>query len=256
MAITTINLYISFLRTKLFYTEIIIMYKNKRILAFIPARGGSKGLPNKNILDLCGKPLLCHSIDVAKNCSYIDDIIVSTDSSEIKDIAEFYGATVPFLRPDELSSDTATIIDAMFYTLQRLMKEDVTYDYIMLLQPTQPLRKAEFLEEAIELIIDNDHPSLVSVSPVLEHPILMRTVDKTGALCSLLSTSSTVRRQDFSPVYKVNGSIYINRIDSTFTNSTSLNDNLYPYFMDNTYDIDIDSAEDLEKAREVLSSLA
>lgn len=140
----------------------------------------------------------------------------------------------------------------MFYTLQRLMKEDVTYDYIMLLQPTQPLRKAEFLEEAIELIIDNDHPSLVSVSPVLEHPILMRTVDKTGALCSLLSTSSTVRRQDFSPVYKVNGSIYINRIDSTFTNSTSLNDNLYPYFMDNTYDIDIDSAEDLEKARESL----
>ncbi|BBF44962.1 N-acetylneuraminate cytidylyltransferase [Lachnospiraceae bacterium KM106-2] len=229
------------------------MYKGKKIVAIIPARGGSKGIPNKNIIDLCGKPLIAHSIDLAKECSYIDSIVVSTDSEKIAEVAKECEASVPFLRPAELANDSAKTIDCLIYTIEELKKQGEDYDYLLLLQPTQPYRLLKHLTESIEQIIDQDLPSLVSVSPVAEHPILMRSINNDGTLQNLLSTSSTVRRQDFPDYYKVNGSIYLNRLDETFTNETSLNDNQYPYLMSNEFDIDIDTLQDLEYARYRLS---
>lgn len=228
------------------------MYKDQRILAIIPARGGSKGIPNKNITNLCGKPLIAYSILAAQASQYIDDIIVSTDSEQIRDTSVEYGASVPFLRPAALASDTSKTIDCMIYTINELKKQGQHYDCIVLLQPTQPIRKEGMVDEAISLLLDSTEDSLVSVTAVTEHPILMRTITKEGPLKSLLPMSSTVRRQDFPNVYRVNGSIYINRINSHFNSSTSLNDNLLPYFMEESYSVDIDSYEDLKKAETIL----
>lgn len=228
------------------------MYQEKKILAVIPARGGSKGIPNKNIIDVCGKPLLAYSIETALACPYIDDVCISTDSEKIAQTAKDWGGWVPFLRPAALATDTAKTIDCLVYTVNRLKELGKTYDYLVLLQPTQPLRKVSFLKESITQVIDNGYPSLVSVCPVKEHPILMRTISSDGTLNPLLSMGSTVRRQDFPAYYKVNGSIYINKLDETFTAATSLNDNLYPYVMEQAYSLDIDSYEDLELVKQYI----
>lgn len=232
------------------------MYKNQRILAIIPARGGSKGIPNKNIIDLCGKPLIAYSIEAGLSSQYIDDVIVSTDSEKIRKVACEYGAAVPFLRPAELASDTAKTIDGMLYTIQELEKQGHCYDCVVLLQPTQPIRKNGMIDQAISTLLESRADSLVSVTPVSEHPILMRTITKEGTLQSLLSVSSTVRRQDFPAVYRVNGSIYVNRINENFNTSTSLNDNLLPFFMEEKYSIDIDSYADLKKAEAFIRNIS
>lgn len=229
-----------------------LVYKDKRILAIIPARGGSKGIPNKNIINLHNKPLIAYSILAAKASQYIDSIVVSTDSEQIKTVALDYGASVPFLRPAELASDTAKTIDCMLYTIRELAKHGEHYDCVILLQPTQPLRKEGVIDSAISTLLDSKEDSLVSVTTVSEHPILMRTITKEGTLKSLLPISSTVRRQDFPAVYRVNGSIYVNRINENFNDTTSLNDNILPFFMDETSSIDIDSYADLKKAEELI----
>ncbi|MCP1188537.1 acylneuraminate cytidylyltransferase family protein [Priestia flexa] len=228
------------------------MYESKRFLAVIPARGGSKGIPNKNIIDVNGKPLIQYTIDEAKQSKYIDRVVVSTDSEKIAEVAVTGGADVPFLRPDYLASDEAKTIDALVHVVNTIHSSSDVYDYIVLLQPTQPLRKHWHIDEAIETILEKKSTSLISVSPVKEHPILMRTIDENGGLKSLLNLSSTVRRQDFPTFYKVNGAIYINKIDSNFSVDTSLNDNLTPYIMGVEYDLDIDDFEDLKQAERKL----
>lgn len=222
------------------------MYKNKRILAVIPARGGSKGIPEKNIVEIEGRPLIDYSISEALKSKYIDRIIVSTESDKISEVSKRCGADVPFLRPQHLAGDDSKTIDVIIDLIGRLSKMGNNYDYVLLLQPTQPLRKAHHIDEAISLVIDNNYKSLVSVNLVNEHPILIRTIDSQGKLKNLLELNSTVRRQDFPSYYKVNGAIYINKIDNDFNENTSLNDNLYPYIMHRDYDIDIDEPFDLE----------
>lgn len=228
------------------------MYNNKRILAVIPARAGSKGIKDKNIRDLCGKPLIAYSIEVAKKCEYIDEVFVSTDSTRIKEIAESYGAAVPFLRSEELASDEAKIIDALLFSLDKLAAMNEKFDYIILLQPTQPIRSVRLLKNVIEKMINEDLQSLVTICPVEECPILMRTMSADGKLNPVLNTTSTVRRQDFPAFYKVNGSVYMNRIDETFNKDTSLNDNSYGYVMNREDSIDIDTIDDFEKAEQFI----
>lgn len=228
------------------------MYKDLKFLAIIPARGGSKGIPKKNVIDLNGKPLIQYTIDAAKNSVYIDDVIVSTDSQEIADVALCCGAEVPFLRPEELASDTTKTIEVLIHCLEELRIQDRRYDYLVLLQPTQPLRLSHHIDEAIEKIIKLDSDSLTSVTPVKDHPILVRNIDDNHRLVPLLSVSSTIRRQDFPDYFKVNGAIYINKI-SNLTLETSLNDNVTPYMMDHKYSIDIDEPIDLDIARAYLN---
>jgi CMP-N,N'-diacetyllegionaminic acid synthase len=222
------------------------MYKGKKFVAIIPARGGSKGIPRKNITIINGKPLIQYTIDEAKNSKYLDKIIVSTDDKEIAEVAMRCGAEVPFLRPKELGTDNAKTIDALIHAVTELEKRGSKYDYVVLLQPTQPLRKSWHIDEAIQKIVNTNEESLVSVSEVKEHPILMRTIGEDGKVKNLMEISSTVRRQDFPTFYKVNGAIYINKINENFTKNTSLNDNKLAYLMDKKYDLDIDEPVDLE----------
>ena len=230
------------------------MKKENKILAIIPARAGSKGIKDKNIIDLNGKPLIAYSIEAAKKSKYIDRIVVSTDGEEIARVAKEWGADVPFLRPDYLASDTAKTIDAMVHCIETLKEMGEEYDYVVLLQPTQPLRKAKHIDEAIEQLISSGEESLVSISKVKDHPILIRTLDNTGHVVNLLNTSSTQRRQDFPDYYKVNGAIYINKLNENFNLETSLNDNRLAYVMNEKYDVDIDELLDLKIAELMLTN--
>ncbi|WP_428909828.1 cytidylyltransferase domain-containing protein [Niallia sp. Krafla_26] len=225
------------------------MHKDKKILAVIPARGGSKGIPNKNIIDINGKPLIQYSIDAAKKSKYIDRIVVSTDSVKIADIAKKSGADVPMLRPPHLASDQAKTIDVLTHMVDELRKVGEVYDYLVLLQPTQPLRQSFHIDEAVELITSRGARSLVSISLVNTHPVLMRTKSPDGTLKNILTLNSTMRRQEFPDYYYVNGSIYINILDDLFDSNTSLNDNELGYVMEKKYDIDIDEPIDLEMAK-------
>ncbi|CAM2819606.1 acylneuraminate cytidylyltransferase family protein [Hathewaya histolytica] len=222
------------------------MYYNKTFLAIIPARGGSKGIYKKNIVKIKGKPLIQYTIDEAKKSKYLDRVIVSTEDEEISRISRTIGAEVPFLRPKYLAQDKSKVIDSIIYTINKFEENGFKYDYVVLLQPTQPLRLAYHIDEAIEKIVKKNEDSLVSISEVKEHPILMRTLDENERTISLLNVNSTVRRQEFPKMYKVNGAIYINKINSNLNKDTSMNDNILAYIMEKEYDLDIDDAIDLQ----------
>lgn len=222
------------------------MYKNNRIFALIPARGGSKGIPKKNIKEVKGRPLIDYTISEALKSSYLDYTMVSTDTNEIAEIALECGAQVPFLRDESLASDEAKTIDVMVDAVRKLGEIEGTFDYVVLLQPTQPLRTAGHIDAAIEEVVDKPLDSLIGVNEVEEHPILMRTINGNNELENVLDTGSTVRRQDFDTYYKVNGALYINKLGENFNSSTSLNDNKHPFIMDKKYDLDIDEPKDLK----------
>ncbi len=230
------------------------MKQGKKFLAIVPAREGSKGIKDKNICKLDGKPLIAHTIEEGLKSKYIDNIVVSTDGVKIQEVAKKYGAEVPFLRPKRLATDIAKSIDCVIHCIEELKKIGLEYDYVILLQPTQPFRRSWHIDEAIELILEKYEDSLVSVSKVRDHPILIRTIDDNGQAINLLRESSTIRRQDFKDYYKVNGAIYINNINN-ITSQTSLNDNKLAYIMDGKYDIDIDEALDLKIAEVAISEI-
>lgn len=229
------------------------MYKQNSFLAIIPARGGSKGIPRKNIIHVKNKPLIQYTIESAKQSRYLDKIIVSTDDQEIANVSMRCGAEVPFLRPEELANDTAKTIDVLVHAVGELKKNGFEYDYLVLLQPTQPLRIGKHIDQAIEQIVNNEEESLVSITEVKEHPLFIRTLDNDGKVNSLLNATSTIRRQDFLKYYKVNGSIYINRLNDNFNLDTSLNDNKLGFVIDKKYDIDIDEPFDLKILELLLS---
>ncbi len=223
------------------------MFENKRILAIIPARGGSKGIPHKNIIDLCGKPLINYTIEAALGSKYIDYVIVSTDDQEIAKVARYCGAEIPFMRPAEFADDTSKTIDAVLYTVSELENIGEKFDILVLLQPTEPLRTAGDIDGAIDRYFECGCHSLVSVSEVDDHPILIRSVEE-NRLKPLLNGSSTCRRQDMPIYYRVNGCIYINAI-SELNRKTSFNDNTVPYIMERSHSVDIDELSDLALAR-------
>lgn len=219
------------------------MYKGKRFLAIIPARGGSKGIPHKNLIELCEKPLITYTIDAGMGSKYIDYIMVSTDDVEIASIAKHSGANVPFLRPAELASDTAKTVDVIVHAITGLEKLGESFDELVLLQPTQPLRTASDIDDAIEKYCNCNCRPLVSVSEVNDNPLLIRSIEG-GRLKSLLDISSTCRRQDMPTYYRVNGCIYINAVNE-IDNNTSFNDNIIPFIMEKSHSVDIDELSDL-----------
>lgn len=220
------------------------MIKNKRVLGWIPARGGSKGIKDKNICLLDGKPLISYTIKAAKKSKYIDMVMVSTDSEKIAEVAKVCGAYIPGLRPKELASDTAKTIDALLYSLQNLQKSGHQFDIVCLLQPTSPLRNEYDIDRALELFdVYNCEKNLVSVSRATKNPVLLRKIYGDGTMDKLMDVQSTVRRQDMVPYYEVNGAIYINLIDG-IDSYTSFNDNELPFIMEANHSIDIDEPID------------
>lgn len=223
------------------------MYQNKKILAIIPARGGSKGIPSKNIINIYGKPLIQYSIECAKESKYIDRIIISTDDLKIKEVAEKCGGDVPFLRPSELAQDTSRTIDCLVHAVNWLKEQGEEYDYLVLLQNTVPLRKRWQVDGAIEKLFSSNERSLVSVTEVEENPVLVRTLNEDGTVKNMLQLNSTMRRQDFPKFYRVDGAIYIQKLDEDFNLDTSLNDGKLAYIMEEKYSVDIDTYLDIKK---------
>ena len=222
------------------------MYKNKKILAVIPARGGSKGVPRKNIIEVGGHPLIKYTIDCGKNSKYLDRVVISTEDLLIKRVAEENGGDVPFLRPKELAEDTSKTIDCIAHAVNTLKSMGEEYDYVMILQNTVPLRKSWHVDESIEMLIDSSERSLVSISEVDEHPILMRTLNEDKTVKNLLQMNSTMRRQDFPKFYKVDGAIAIQKIDDEFNLETSINDGKLGYVIERKYSTDIDNYLDIK----------
>lgn len=227
------------------------MFQNDRILALIPARGGSKGIKGKNIYELHGKPLIAYSIEAAMQCRYIDKTVVTTDSPTIAEVAKKYGAEVPFMRPDEFAKDTSPTIEAVMHAIRELKRQGEEFDVCVLLQPTSPLRLAEDIDNSVQTFYKWGGVSLLSVSEVRDHPILIRSISEDGTLKRLLDVSSTCRRQDMPKYYRVNGAIYINRIDE-LRDDTILNENKIPYILPYERAVDIDEPDDISKAERYL----
>ena len=221
-----------------------------KILAIIPARSGSKGIKNKNIINFDGKPLIYWTISAALESEFIDRVIVSTDSEEIRDTSLKYGASVPFLRPKRLSGDKASTLIAIKYTMKKLEKDENYFsDYIITLQPTSPLRNKENIEEAINTILnDKKADSLVSCVNV-PHNFLPESLMKLHGkyLRNYSDKNKVTRRQDKKKLIARNGAaIYITK--SKNINKYILGGKILPYFMDFKNSIDIDNKEDLEIA--------
>ena len=228
------------------------MYSGKRFLAIIPARGGSKGIPHKNIMDLCGKPLISYSIEAAKRSKYIDYVLVSTDDVGIKEVSMKYGANVPFLRPDKISSDEAKSIDVVLHGIEFLKNHGEKFDYVVLLQPTSPLRTYEDIDSAIELILEKKESSLVSLCQVDENPILMRTIEENNLKPILQFNGDNLRRQDLPTYYIFNGALYINTVEMLLKENAFVNEKSIPYIMEKNKSVDIDTIIDAKLAEYIL----
>lgn len=188
------------------------MINNKRVLAIIPARGGSKGLPGKNIRELCGKPLIAWSIEKAKKSRHLDIVLVTTDSPEIADVSRRYGAAVPFLRPAELATDHASTYEVIRHALAHYRAtEGLEFDYTVLLEPTSPLREDDDIDRMLAALDTraDEFDAIVSVGQVTEHPSIMKRLvgDRMEPFCPELAQMT--RRQDHAPAYFPFGVAYI-----------------------------------------------
>ncbi|EPG0369925.1 cytidylyltransferase domain-containing protein [Photobacterium damselae] len=227
------------------------MINGKRILAFIPARGGSKRLPRKNVLPLAGKPLIGWSIEAAQQSKYIDNIFVSTDDPEIASIAEQFNVKVPELRPYELASDTASTESVMIYTLEKFGQQD---DIIVLLQPTSPLRTAQHIDEALEFFMEKQAFSVVSVTPCEHPPLWANTLPEDMSMGEFVRPEALHRSQDLSKYYRFNGAIYVFDIPTLIKyQEIRYTDQSYAYEMDNHVSFDIDQKIDFELAEFFMS---
>jgi CMP-N,N'-diacetyllegionaminic acid synthase len=185
---------------------------NNKILAIIPARSGSKGLPGKNLKPLLGKPLVTWSIEAASLSPSIDSIVLSTDDQKIANIGEKIGARVPFVRPLDLSGDTASSIDVVLHALDFLETAGEKFDIVVLLEPTSPQRDWGDIEQALDLLIKSGASSVVGVTQAQEsHPDFMYRLQRDLKLKPFIKKvgSAHIRRQDIEPLYYLEGSIYI-----------------------------------------------
>ena len=217
------------------------MIADKSVLAIIPARGGSKGVPRKNIRALAGKPLIAWTIQAALKSRYLDRIIVSTEDSEIAEVAKTWGAEVPFMRPAELAQDDTPGVDPVIHAIRSLPG----YDYVVLLQPTSPLRCHTDIDGCIELCENEKAPSCVSVSEPDKSPYWMFTVDAQGRMKRLLELDRTIsRRQELPPVYALNGAVYVVQTGSLLETRSFVTESTMPYLMSKNGSIDIDTETD------------
>lgn len=234
------------------------MYKNKKILGIIPARGGSKGILKKNIKLINNKPLIAWTIEESKKSKYLDKVIVSTDDMEIRKISKEFGAEVPFIRPKELALDNTRSEDAVIHAINELFSiNSVKYDYIMLLQPTSPLRRTFHIDNAIIKLIDSGKfESLISITK-LEHPIFWTRRNKNDHLVRVLdyNKDDKYRRQDFEKLYRLNGAIYLINTELFLKEKKFELKNTMSFIMKNKYSIDIDEESDLKLAEYYMKNI-
>jgi CMP-N-acetylneuraminic acid synthetase len=222
-----------------------------KYLAIIPARAGSKRLPNKNILSLNSKPLIAYSIEAGLNSKYINNVIVSSDSDKILQISQKYGANT-IKRPKKLASDTSTTFDAIEHTIKSIEQ----YEYTVLLQPTSPLRNFEHINKAIELLESNNADAIISVCELDHSPLWSNTLPKDNNMINFLDEKILNKRsQDLAKYYRLNGAIYICKTNKLLEAKTFfLNQNIFAYIMDKKASIDIDDEVDFLTAQTILKA--
>jgi len=219
------------------------MIKGKSVFALIPARGGSKGLKKKNIKNLGGKPLIAWTITEATKSKYIDKLILSSDDKEIIKVAQSYGCEAPFVRPQELSNDESSSIDVLLHALKEVAKP---YDYIVLLQPTSPLRLTKDIDQCLELCLKTGAPSCVSIVQSDKSPYWMFTLDSQKEISPIIKNKQIdQRRQDLPPAYLINGAVYVAKTNWLLKTKKFIGDNTIGYVMPKERSCDIDDRIDM-----------
>ncbi|MBF0522459.1 MAG: acylneuraminate cytidylyltransferase family protein [Candidatus Omnitrophica bacterium] len=229
------------------------MKKNIEILGLILARGGSKGIPDKNITDFCGKPLIAWTIDAAKKSRFLSRIAVSTDSLKIAKVAKKYGAEIPFLRPKELASDKSPSDESIVHAL-RWYEEHEGYvpEFLMLLQPTSPLRTAEDIDNCVRLLIKKNGKvdGVVSVKEAQEHPLWMKKINSEGLVENAIKNAKVpTQRQQLPPLYSLNGAVYLVKTDCFLNGKRLIPKKTAAYVMPRERSVDIDDVVDLAMAQ-------
>jgi len=213
------------------------------VLGLITARGGSKSIPRKNLMPLDGKPLIAWTFEVALQSRQLSRVILSTDDEEIAGVGRDWGIEVPFLRPSELANDDSSHISVVNHAIAWLEDhENVCPDYIMLLQPTSPLRTVEDIDTAIQIAEVRNAIAVVSVCETHHHPYLTKRTLEDGTLADFVSSNiAYLRRQGLPPAYALNGAIYLNRRDSLLHDKSFLPPGTYAYIMPQERSLDIDT---------------
>lgn len=221
-----------------------------KILGVIPARSGSKGIPGKNVRVLGGKPLIAHTIQAAA-LSYIDRIVVSTDSEDIASVARQFGVRVPWLRPHQLATDEASVVDVVLHALERLELDDgFCPDAVMLLQPTSPFRSVNTIRRALDLYQEASYESVIAVSPVRDHPYWCKRINSDGILENFIPRSTPPhRRQELPAVYRLNGAIYLASVKTVRNSRSFYSPHPRALVIPEEEDIDIDTPLDFEIAQ-------
>jgi CMP-N,N'-diacetyllegionaminic acid synthase len=234
------------------------MYKNKTFIAIIPARGGSKRLPRKNVLELNSKPLIAWSIEAGLESHYIDEVMVTTDDDEIAEVSKKYGATVPFKRPEKLADDYAARPEVIKHTIEFYQNElGKQFDYLVFLQPTSPLRDANDIDNAIEFMFEKNGDAVVSVCE-LEHPIhwsgtLLEDKNMSKFLDNVAVQS---RSQDLEKYYRLNGAIYICDVQKFLDEGcVFLKENIFAFEMAQEESVDIDTRLDFKIAEILMENI-
>jgi CMP-N,N'-diacetyllegionaminic acid synthase len=235
------------------------MIGGKKLLALIPARGGSKGLPRKNILDLGGRPLLGWPVRAAKHSLYVDRVVVSTDDAEIAAIALEQGAEVPFLRPAALAADETGSYVVIEHALSVLQDQGERFDYLILLEPTSPLTEAADIDKALE-ILDSRRDladSIVGVSRVeAAHPAFDVVIGENGLIKPWLGGDfSVLRRQDISELYFLDGSLYLSDVAVLLREQGFYHNRTLPYITSKWQAFEVDDKIDMIIVEALLKNL-
>ena len=227
-----------------------------KALGLITARGGSKGIPGKNLVLLGDKPLIAWTIEAALAARGLDKLIVSTDSPEIAETSQRYGAWVPFLRPQGLSLDTSPHIDVVFHCLEWFEAHGyASPEYVFLLQPTSPFREPEDIDQPLALATSTQADAIIGVTESHCHPYLMRKLNPEGFLEAILPCPLVYpRRQDLPRAFAVNGAVYLNRRDQLVRDRSFYPGRAWPYIMPPQRSIQVDTPWDLHLARLIADS--
>lgn len=233
------------------------MNDSNRVLAIIPARSGSKGLPGKNLRHLDGRPLVTWPISAALGSSVVDRVIISTDDEKIAEVARMAGAEVPFMRPSSLSGDNASSMDVVMHALDAMAAQGDVFDYVVLLEPTSPLTESSDIEKALSRLMSagNLADAIVGISRVeATHPEYDVRVDSKGILSPYMALdfSSLRRRQDIEPLYFLEGSLYISRVSAFKQHKTFYHNRTIGYEVPRWKSIEVDDLFDFIMVEAVL----
>src|SRR3989304_87172 len=229
------------------------MYNGKRIVGIIPARGGSKGLPRKNVLPLRGKPLIAWTIEQAQASTCLDKVIVTTDNEEIASVARTHGAEVPFMRPRELASDNAKTIDVIYHALDWFEENFETFDIVVLLQPTSPLRRSTDINNVVEMLFSQKAGAIISVCETEHHPCWSNTLPHNRCMADFLRPElMNKNRQELPTYYRLNGVIYAAYCTYLKNKHGFFGSETFAYIMPKERSIDIDTKTDFNFANYLL----